>query len=129
MCGVLVVMSYGSIAYYSFKQCRSRLAERQAAADDRSNMNDSTNMNYTRILVSRSWAYGRSQRESALNNNSRSRNGDESASLLDNEIGSTGGRLKIKNDARIYQTATEYGSDATEYYQLPCAPASSATTE
>ena len=130
VCGVLVVMSYGLIGYSCFKQCRSRLAARQAAADERSNVDDSSNnISYTGTLVSRSWAYGRTQRESALNSNSRIRNGDESTSLLDNEVGGASGRLKTKNDARIYQTATEYGNDTTEYYQLPSAPATSATTE
>ena len=123
-----MVMSYGLVVYYGFKHYRKSQLERQAAAETAmlSVDNSSSMISDTGMLVSRSWMYGRTQTGAASYNNNGYGDRDESTFLLEDER--AGGRVRMKDDARIYQVAVEYRSDINEYYPLPCAPASSTSS-
>jgi hypothetical protein len=126
---VLVLTSYGLLAYFGFKEYRKFNAEQTATAtpgtlnggnDDPNSGNRNETGNP--LLVSRSWYYGRSPARGAGGGGGRE---EESESLLTEGAGRE--ELKSKENTKLYQTAIEYRVDRADYYPLPCAPAASYT--
>jgi hypothetical protein len=108
VCGVLVVFSYGGLAYFAYTEYQRYLEDVAREAE----LNPPTTVVTTGGAGSRPGGLGG--------------NAGETQSLLGPDgaaaTGAAGGRRKAKQ-TRYYQTAVEYRAGIDDYYSLPHAPA------
>jgi len=108
VCGVLVVFSYGGLAYFAYTEYQRYLEDVAREAE----LNPPTTVVTTGGAGSRPGGLGG--------------NAGETQSLLGADgaaaTGAAGGRRKAKQ-TRYYQTAVEYRAGIDDYYSLPHAPA------